>query len=388
PGRPPRAASIRRSTRAIPTGAITSAGAGCACRTSTRTAARGRSPAPSTWPRWWRRGGPRAPPSWSAGWRRSASTRARRSRSGCTAAPARRWASATSSGRPAACSTPSTASSAAGRAPSRSWRRDGGGGRVSLAAIDVVIIAVYLAIVVAIGLWFARRASGGLTDYFNAGRRMPWYLIGTSMAATPLAADTPPAVTALVRQGALAGAWSGWSAAIGTVTAAVFFSRLWRRSGVLTDAELVELRYAGRPAAALRATRAAYLALPVNCLILGWVIFAMVSIVETVAGVRGDVVLPVILLLAIGYSTASGMWGVVATDAFQMVVAVVGLVLLAGFSVAAAGGLDALAALPAETTALVPSSSSALLPLEVFAVYLGMQWWATRNADGGEYIGL
>ncbi|HLU65394.1 MAG TPA: sodium:solute symporter family protein [Kofleriaceae bacterium] len=259
---------------------------------------------------------------------------------------------------------------------------------MSLAAIDVVIIAVYLAIVVAIGLWFARRASGGLTDYFNAGRRMPWYLIGTSMAATTLAADTPLAVTELVRQGGLAGAWYGWSAAIGTVTAAVFFSRLWRRSGVLTDAELVELRYAGRPAAALRATRAAYLALPVNCLILGWVIFAMVSIVETVAGVRGDVVLPVILLLAIGYSTASGMWGVVATDAFQMVVAVVGLVLLAGFSVAAAGGLDALAALPAETTALVPSSSSALLPLEVFAVYLGMQWWATRNADGGEYIGL
>jgi solute:Na+ symporter, SSS family len=259
---------------------------------------------------------------------------------------------------------------------------------MKLAAVDVVIVCVYLSIVVGIGLWFARRASGGLTDYFNAGRRMPWYLVGTSMAATTLAADTPLAVTELVRQGGLAGAWYGWSAAIGTVTAAVFFSRLWRRSGVLTDAELVELRYTGRPAAALRATRALYLALPINCLILGWVIFAMVAIIETVIGVPGDTVLPILLLLAVGYSTASGMWGVVATDAFQMVIASIGLVLLAIFAVSAAGGLEAVAALPAETIAMVPSTSSALLPLEIFAVYLGIQWWATRNADGGEYIGL
>ena len=259
---------------------------------------------------------------------------------------------------------------------------------MKLAPVDIAIIAVYLAIVVAIGLWFARRASRGLSDYFNAGRSMPWYLIGTSMVATTLAADTPLAITELVRQGGLAGAWYGWAAAIGTVTAAVFFARLWRRSGVMTDAELIEVRYAGRPAAALRATRALYLALPINCLILGWVIFAMVEIVETVMGVPGDYVLPVVLVLAVGYSTASGMWGVVATDAFQMLVAVTGLCILAVFAVGDAGGIGALAALPEGTTSFVPATDSALLPFEVFAVYLSMQWWATRNADGGEYIGL
>ena len=259
---------------------------------------------------------------------------------------------------------------------------------MKLAALDLTIVAVYLSIVVAIGLWFARRASRGLSDYFNAGRRMPWYLIGTSMVATTLAADTPLAITELVRQGGLAGAWYGWAAAMGTVTAAVFFSRLWRRSGVMTDAELIELRYAGKPAAALRATRALYLALPINCLILGWVIFAMVEIVEVVMGVPGEYVLPVVLVLAVGYSTASGMWGVVATDAFQMLVAVAGLCIMAAYAVGDAGGIDALTALPAGTTSFIPATDSALLPFEVFAVYLSMQWWATRNADGGEYIGL
>jgi solute:Na+ symporter, SSS family len=259
---------------------------------------------------------------------------------------------------------------------------------VKLAPIDLGIVAVYLAIVVAIGLWFARRASRGLSDYFNAGRSMPWYLIGTSMVATTLAADTPLAITELVRQGGLAGAWYGWASAIGTVTAAVFFARLWRRSGVMTDAELIELRYAGRPAAGLRAARALYLALPINCMILGWVIFAMVEIVETIVGVPGEYVLPVVLALAIGYSTASGMWGVVATDAFQMLIAVSGLCILAGFAVHDAGGMEAITALPHGAVSFTPATDSTLLPFEVFAVYLSMQWWATRNADGGEYIGL
>ncbi|HEU5060642.1 MAG TPA: sodium:solute symporter family protein [Kofleriaceae bacterium] len=235
---------------------------------------------------------------------------------------------------------------------------------------------------------FARRASRGLSDYFNAGRRMPWYLVGTSMVATTLAADTPLAITELVRQDGLAGAWYGWAMALGTITAAVFFARLWRRSGVLTDAELVELRYTGRPAAALRAVRALYLALPVNCLILGWVIFAMVRIIETIMGLDPDVVLPAVLALAVGYATISGMWGVFATDAFQTVVKITGLVVLAVFAVSRAGGLGALEALPEGTRSFTPSSESALLPVEIFLVYLGVQWWATRNADGGEYMGL
>jgi SSS family solute:Na+ symporter len=95
-----------------------------------------------------------------------------------------------------------------------------------------------------------------------------------------------------------------------------------------------------------------------------------------------------VLALAVGYSPASGMWGVVATDAFQMVVAVTGLCIMAAFAVDHAGGLDALAALPEGTTSFIPATNSTLLPFEVFAVYLSMQWWATRNADGGEYIGL
>jgi Na+/proline symporter len=261
---------------------------------------------------------------------------------------------------------------------------------MNLGILDWSVIGIYVAATLALGLVFARRASGGVEDFFLAGRRLPWYLVGTSMVATTLAADTPLAVVELVREGGLAGAWYGWSAAIGSVTAAIFFAKLWRRSRVVTDAELIELRYAGTSARVLRTVRALYLSLVVNCLVLGWVIFAMVKIVGVVMGLPEHIVLPVLIVVAVAYSTASGFWGVVATDAMQFVVAVIGSVTLAVVAVGEAGGTSEMVATLSRTPGvldLFPAADSAQLPLLTFGVYLSMQWWATRNADGGEYLG-
>src|SRR5258708_9716473 len=63
-----------------------------------------------------------------------------------------------------------------------------------------------------------------------------------------------------------------------------FFARYWRRAEILTDVEFVELRYGGKPAAFLRGFRAFYLGALMNCLILGWVIKAMISIITVLLG--------------------------------------------------------------------------------------------------------
>ncbi|MCA9581826.1 MAG: hypothetical protein KC416_08525, partial [Myxococcales bacterium] len=259
-----------------------------------------------------------------------------------------------------------------------------------LSTLDVVVIVGYLAFTFALGLAFAKKASEGTESYFLAGRRLPWYLVGTSMVATTLAADTPLAVTELVREGGLSGAWFGWCAALGIITSTVFFSRLWRRSGVVTDAELVELRYDGKSATVLRLVRAVYLSTVVNCLTLGWVILAMVKIAEVILGIDGRIVLPVLVGLALVYSTASGFWGVVATDALQFAVAMVGTITLCVMTMGEAGGVDImrerLEAMPGAID-FFPAMDSPMLPFATFAVYLGVQWWASRNADGGEYLG-
>ncbi len=107
---------------------------------------------------------------------------------------------------------------------------------------------------------------------------MSWWLAGTSMVATTFAADTPLAVTGLVASYGVAGNWLWWNMLLSNMLTVFFFARLWRRAGVVTDVELTELRYGGKPAAFLRGFRALYLGLPINCIILGWVNLAMVKI--------------------------------------------------------------------------------------------------------------
>lgn len=95
------------------------------------------------------------------------------------------------------------------------------------------------------------------------------------MVATTFAADTPLAVTELVARNGIAGNWLWWNLAIGGMLTVFFFARLWRRAGIMTDVEFVELRYDGKAAAALRGFRAVYLGLFMNAIVMGWVNKAM-----------------------------------------------------------------------------------------------------------------
>ena len=79
-----------------------------------------------------------------------------------------------------------------------------------------------------------------------AGRSLPWWLAGTSIVATTFAADTPLAIAGLVATGGIAANWFWWADVLPVMMGALLVSHLWRRSEVLTDNEIVELRYGGR----------------------------------------------------------------------------------------------------------------------------------------------
>ncbi|MDH5643951.1 MAG: sodium:proline symporter, partial [Gemmatimonadota bacterium] len=147
---------------------------------------------------------------------------------------------------------------------------------MQLTAPDWTIIVLYFVIALGIGLAFRKRAGKNLTEYFISGRSLPWWLAGTSMVATTFAADTPLAVTGLVAKHGLAGNWFWWSFALGGMVTVFVYARFWRRTAVLTDVELVEIRYGGKPAAFLRGFRAIYISVLVNAIIMGWVTGAMV----------------------------------------------------------------------------------------------------------------
>src|SRR5689334_25129320 len=117
-----------------------------------------------------------------------------------------------------------------------------------MAVVDWVIVVVFMLGVVGLGFWFTRRASKSVENYFVAGRSIPWWLAGTSMLATSFASDTPLHTTRAIREGGLAAAWFYWGSIFQGLFVAFIFSKLWRRAGVVTDNELIELRYTGKAA--------------------------------------------------------------------------------------------------------------------------------------------
>ena len=138
--------------------------------------------------------------------------------------------------------------------------------RPELHIVDWAIIIAYGVFAVALGSFFTKKASKGVESFFVGDRKLPWWIAGTSIVATTFAADTPLAVTGIVAMGGISGNWLWWCWATAHLFATFLFARLWRRSGVITDAEITELRYSGRPAAYLRGFKAIYFGIFINCL--------------------------------------------------------------------------------------------------------------------------
>ncbi len=269
---------------------------------------------------------------------------------------------------------------------------------MTLTALDWAILLAFLLFPLAIAARAASRAGQSLSQYFLAGRELPWWLAGTSMVATTFAADTPLAVTGIVAADGVAGNWIWWSAALGSMLSVLFFARLWRRAGIPTDVAFVELRYAGRRAAVLRAARAVYLGLPVNCMIIGWVNLAMAKILSVTLGWdRLTAVLAGLALTGV-YVSLAGLRGVVLTDLLQFGFAMIGAIAVAVFALGhpTVGGIEGLRTrLPDETLRFVPTldhtaGETVALSLAAFLAYLGVQWWASwypgQEPGGGGYL--
>ena len=265
-----------------------------------------------------------------------------------------------------------------------------------LAPADWLFIGWYFALSIALGLYYSKRAGRSVSEYFLSGRSLPWWLLGTSMVATSFSADTPLAVTGLVLKDGVAGNWLWWNFVLGGALTVLFYAHLWRRAGVVTEVEFIDLRYSGRPARFLRGFKALYLGLPVSCITFGWVTLAMVRIIQTVFGTSGVAALAICLGLTVLYTTLSGLWGVVATDMLLFGTAMAGSILLAVVSVEKAGGIAGLveavraagAANGKDYLSVFPPLGQAL-PLAFF-VALFVQWWAVyypgAEPGGGGWV--
>ena len=307
-----------------------------------------------------------------------------------------------------------------------------------LAPLDWLMIAALLGFSLLVGFLVKDQASeGGVEGFFTAGRKMKWWLLGTSIVATTFASDTPLAITGWIAKYGIAGNWFWWGGVLGSVAMTVFFARKWRTSGVVTDVELAELRYGGPAAALLRSVKAFINATLVNCIILGWVFAGMSKISESFMDWRwllgsslyeslvsmypeallfgsfdNTLTIAVLLAVTLFYSALGGMRAVIITDLVQFVLAMVMSITLTALAVSHLGGLEAmwdgLARLyPADGSATDMAGNPYLthervaafapdfgegvigslgIPFSAFVLTLGVMWWTSGTVDGSGFM--
>lgn len=277
-----------------------------------------------------------------------------------------------------------------------------------MSTLDWTIVALYLVAAIGVGSYFTKRAGRSTSDFFVAGRTLPWFIAGTSIVATTFSSDTPLVVAGISRQTGIYGHWFWLSAAIGQTATVFFFARLWRRTEVMTDIEFITKRYKPSPAtSALRVFKVFFDGVLINCIVMASVTLAMAKTIKVLLNLpetailnlpffgelnAPDVLLLVLAAAALSYSLLSGLYGVVYTDMLQFALAMTGSIGLAVIVYAdACGGTglsDKLSSSPGFEPNFLnffPDLRSFNLKSFTFFVYVSITWWA-RAPGKGYYV--
>ncbi len=265
---------------------------------------------------------------------------------------------------------------------------------MNLATLDWAIIAAFFALSLLVGVLVSKRSGQNSSEFFLSGRSMPWWLLGFSMVATTFSADTPNLVTDIVRKNGVAGNWAWWAFLLTGMLTVFVYAKLWRRSGVLTDVEFYEIRYSGPMAAFLRGFRAIYLGVFFNVMIMATVCLAGIKIGGVMLGMSPTQTLLLATTITVIYSVIGGFAGVIWTDFFQFVIAMIGSLTAAVFIVhlPQIGGLESLLTHPAVSAKLnvLPDFSDRNVLIPLFLMPLAVQWWSVwypgAEPGGGGYI--
>jgi len=246
---------------------------------------------------------------------------------------------------------------------------------LNIAAVDAVVIGLYFAIVLLIGLYFARQKDS--TDYFLAGRNMGWLAIGASLFATNISSEH---FIGLAGSGASSGLAVGhfeWLAAFIVLFLGWVFVPFYLKSGVFTMPEFLERRYN-------RSSRMYLTTVSIVAYILTKIsvtLFAGGLLLNKILG--WDMITSAIVLVIITglYTIVGGLKAVIYTDLMQMFVLIGGAVTLTLLGLNEVGGFSELRAqLPPDFFNMFKSMRHPEFPWTgiIFgAPILGIWYWCT-----------
>lgn len=226
---------------------------------------------------------------------------------------------------------------------------------MNLHTIDLVIIAIYVVVIVAIGFLFTKMASKNVGSYFLAANRIPWYLLGISNSSSMYDITGTMWLVYLLFAYGLKSALIPWIwPTFNQIFGMVYLSIWLRRSNVVTGAEWISTRFGN--------------SLGVRLSHISVVVFALVSVIGFIGydfqgvGKFSAIFLPwkltpntyavIIMAVTTVYIIAGGMYSVVLTDVLKYVIMVIVSFIIAFIAMSKTTAAQIQAAVPAGWSSL------------------------------------
>lgn len=265
---------------------------------------------------------------------------------------------------------------------------------MSFSFLDIIVFVIYFLTIVSIGLWVSRTKKGehkDSTDYFLAGKSLPWWIIGTSVIASNISAEQFIGMSGSGYAIGLGIATYEWIGALGLLLIAKYFLPIYLNKGIFTMPQFLEMRFDKR----VRTVLAVFWLLVYVFINLTSVLYLGALAMETILGINLIYGIIGLAVFSGAYTIYGGLKAVAWTDAFQVFFLVLGGLLTTWLSLDAVGGGEgALAGLtelldraPDKFNMILDPSNEFYQYLPGISVLVGGLWVANLNYFGcNQYI--
>lgn len=200
--------------------------------------------------------------------------------------------------------------------------------------IDTIVIFVFSAFVLCIGLVFARTGTS-LKSFFAGGESVPWFIGGLSLFMSFFSAGTFVAWGSIAYKYGWVAITIQWTMCIGALISGLYLAPLWKSTGNLTAAEFIKERLG------LKVQKTyIYIFMLVSLFIKGTVLYPVAKLVSASLGYPLIPSTIVLGLFMIAYTAVGGLWAVMVTDILQFVILTAAVLIILPLAFDAAGGIS------------------------------------------------
>ena len=200
--------------------------------------------------------------------------------------------------------------------------------------IDTIVILVFSAFVLCIGLIFSRTGIN-LKSFFAGGESVPWFIGGLSLFMSFFSAGTFVAWGSIAYKYGWVAITIQWTMCIGALFSGLYLAPLWKSTGNLTAAEFIKERLGPQ----VQKTYI-YIFMMVSLFIKGTVLYPVAKLVSASLGYPLIPSTIVMGLFMIAYTAVGGLWAVMVTDILQFVILTAAVLIILPLSFDAAGGIS------------------------------------------------